>query len=325
MVHIGILVVLGTTSAAKPIEVEQLKVVRVDLVKTPDQIAVDPDKPDAPKPKTAPEPAKIDVPYVPPVNKMVVDNHPPRPAPIRPQPRPAPSVMARTPGNPNVPASTVPGNPGGEIKMGSTTNHGQDLGSAPHGNTPSGYVPSTNGGPGVGSGNGPGVGTAEPNPNAQEGPGTRPAPAPVYVPPPPPKMVSVTVCAASGLLPGKYCEKRETRTFREGTEPKSVCDRCKAPEPVHVNRMADRSEPELIKDPQPKLPDMDESGNYTVGVHYTVDKDGGVSEIEISESSGVPAIDRAVREAVAKRRYKPAVQNGEPRSVRMKVKFRISV
>lgn len=318
-VHVFVLVLVGRTSVAKPIQVDQLKVVRVDLVKAPEDVSLAPDKPDTPKP------AKIDVPYVPPVSKMVEDKHPPKPAPVV-RTAVQPRSFASTPGpQPRVPAATVPGNPGGRLNMG-TINRGQDLGHVPDGRTVVGSVPSSVGGQGSGSGTGLGVGSPEPNPRAVDGPGTRTAPAVVTPPPPPqPRYVEVTVCAASGMLPGRYCERKETKSFREGTEPRSICDRCKAPEPVHVNRLADRSEPELIKDAKVDPPELDEGGNYTVVVHYIVNSDGGIGDIEITESSGVKSIDRAVREAVSKLRYKPAVQNGEPRSVRIKRKYRISL
>ena len=323
-VHVVLLVMVGKTSAAKPIAVDRLKIVQVDLMKTPDEVAVSENKPDAPKPKVEQpsQPAKIDVPYVPPINKMVENKHPPKPVSVRPTQHPVPYVAARDPGTQRrVPANTVPGNPGGEVKMG-TTNRGQDMGYVPRGGTPSGWVPSTNGGSGRGSGTGLGVGTPEPDPNASDGPGTRPAPA--IITPPPPRMIDVTVCAISGSIPGRYCERKETRAYRDGSEPGSACDRCKAPEPKHINRLADRSEPELIKDVQPNLPELDESGDYIVWVHYTVDTDGGVSNIDITDSSGLKAIDRAVQNAVSRLKYKPAVQNGEPRSVRIKRKYKIS-
>lgn len=327
LVHVFVLVLVGRTSAAKPIVVDHLKIVRVDLVKTPDQIALNQDKPDAPKPAAEHVQAKVDVPYVPPVNKMVTDKTPPKPVPVqRPaaisgQVRPSGGRPTYSGTHTHIPAGNVPGNPGGELNTGSTSDHGQDMGSAPSGNTPVGWVPSNSGGSGAGSGTGHGVGTPDPTP-ADDGPGTRPSPAPIT--PPSPKMVPVTVCAVSGDLPGKYCEKKDTRSFREGDEPRGTCDRCKAPEP-HKNQWADRSEPELIKDVSVKLPDIDESGDYTISVAYTVDTDGGVKNVDIVDGSGIRALDKAVRDAISKRRYKPAVQNGEPRSVKMKIKYKISL
>ena len=39
-VHLALLGIIGKTSVNKPIDVEQLKIVRVDLVKTPEQIKI---------------------------------------------------------------------------------------------------------------------------------------------------------------------------------------------------------------------------------------------------------------------------------------------
>ncbi len=326
LVHVFVLVLVGRTSAAKPITVDQLKIVRVDLVKTPDQIAVEANKPDAPKPAEAAQ-AKADIPYVPPVSKMVVDKTPPKPVPVRPsqyqhqRPRTTSARPSYSGTHANAPANSTPGNPGGDLKVG-TSDHGQDMGYVPSGTTPVGWVPSNSGGSGAGSGTGAGVGTPDPKP-ADDGPGTHSSPAPVT--PPPARTVSVTVCAVSGDLPGRYCDNKDTRSFREGNEPTNRCDRCKAPEPVHINRLADRSEPELVKDTSVKLPDIEDSGDYTVWVRYTVDTDGGVSDIEVTDGSGIKSLDKAVRDAVAKLHYKPAVQNGEPRSVRIKRKYRISL
>lgn len=310
-VHLILLGLVGETSAAKPIPVEQLKVVRVDLVKTPDDAVMPRDKPDAPKPN-------LETPYVPPVTKMVTDTHPPKP-----KPRPTPGRHPVNPGHTT--ATTLPGDPGGPLG-GLLTPRGVDMGHVPSGNTLPGWVPGDDTGTGIGPGTGPGRGTPEPDPNAHPGPGLEPGPGPVSPPSPPqPKMLSVTVCAVSGMIPGPYCQKKETRSFREGSEPRSTCNQCKAPEPPHVNRVADRSEPELVRDSQPKLPPMDEPGEYTVRIRYTVNADGSVGDIELTDSSGVPAIDRAIREAAAKMHYKPAVQNGEPRSVKIRRTYRVRV
>ena len=320
-VHLVLLGFVGKTSAAQPIPVEQLKVVRVDLVKEPDQPVVQQDRPEAPKPKVEAPP---EAPYVPPVNRMVMDKHPPRP--VRPPERLRPSPPRRTPTNPGrTRLAGVPGDPGGPLR-GITAPNGEDLGQVPSGGTPSGWVPGSDTGRGVGSGSGAGIGTPDPNPDARPGPGTRPGPEPPS--PPPPRMVSVSVCAVSGMLPGPYCEKKELRSFREGSEPGHVCSVCKAPEPKHISTLADRSEPELVYDGlrhDIRLPDIDEPGDYTVRIRYTVNTDGSVGDVEVIESSGIPAIDRAVRDAARKMRYKPAVQNGVPRSVKMTRSCRVRI
>lgn len=321
-VHLILLCLVGSTSAAKPISVEQLKVVRVDLVKLPDQVKLQQDKPDEPKPKV--EQPKLETPYVPPVTKMVTDKHPPKPEEHvrvkRPLP-PPPTTPAYTPGSKPVrPSRTtmarVPGDPGGPLG-GVAAPNGQDMGRVGSGSTPVGWVPGSDTGRGMGSGSGAGRGRPDPVPDAHPGPGLDPAPAP-----PQPKYVTVTVCAASGMRPGPYCDKKDSRSFREGSEPGGTCNVCKAPE-VHHSTLADRSEPELIKDVSVKLPSIDESGDYIVRIRYTVNEDGTVSDVQIADSSGIPAIDRAVVEAASKMRYKPAVQNGEPRSVKIKRKYKI--
>src|SRR5690606_5017740 len=110
----------------------------------------------------------------------------------------------------------------------------------------------------------------------------------------------VTVCSASGMLPGPHCSARQSKSFREGSVPTRTCNVCKPPEPKHTSTLADRSEPELIKDAQVKLPNLDESGDFAVKIRYTVNSDGSVSDIEVTSSSGVSAIDRAVRDAATK-------------------------
>jgi penicillin-binding protein 1A len=39
-------------------------------------------------------------------------------------------------------------------------------------------------------------------------------------------LTSVTVCAVSGLLPGKYCAKTYPEYFLSGTEPRTICEVC---------------------------------------------------------------------------------------------------
>lgn len=322
VVHLVLLGIVGKTSAAKPISVDELKVVQVDLIKTPDQLELREEKPDAPKSKVEqPEPART--PYVPPVAKMVTtpspqqkkkrekQQTPPRTFTRNPRPTPSPHTSSAT-------VAKAPGDPGGALG-GVTSRNGEDMGHTGSGKTPVGWVPGSDTGKGIGSGSGAGKGRPDPVPDARPGPGLEPAPEP------PPVIVSVTVCAVSGQRPGPNCDKKQSRSFREGSEPRSACTVCKPPEPKHVSTLADRSEPELIKDSQVKLPPLDESGNFVVRIRYTVNTNGSVSDVEITDSSGVPAIDRAVREAAVKMRYKPAVQNGDPRSVKIKRKYRIKI
>jgi TonB family protein len=324
-VHGLVLGLVGKTSASKPIDVAPLKLVKVDLVKTPDEVAVQTDKPDTPKPQVAESPPP-EAPYVPPPSAMVEDKHPPKPIPRN---KSASSHIW----HPNMPVTPIagnttrtnvaklPGDPGGAL-AGVTSPNGENLGIySPNGRTPVGTIPGADNGQGSGSGSGPGIGSNVPDTEAHSGPGnvTSPGIPPVVLEQ---KYVTVTICSESGLLPGPYCDNKRSKSFKEGTEPDHRCNICKAP---HVNKWADAAEPELVKDIQPKIPDIDESGDYKVVVHYTVNTDGSVSNVEITDSSGVRAIDRAIVEAASKLRYKPAVQNGEPRSVKIKRTYRINI
>jgi len=319
-VHLGMLGVLGRTSAARPIPVEQLKVVKVELVKEPDEVAVR--APDQERPEKTQVPKPPPQPYVPPVHEMKTDLHPPRPAAkpsthVVPQSRPSRARPVR------VASAKPPGNPGGSLNLGTPSPNGQDLGQVESGKTPVGWVPSPSGGRGAGSGTDPGVGRPEPVPEASHGRGQEPAPR-IDSPPPPPRMVQVTVCAVSGERPGPYCERKVTRSYVEGQEPRATCDRCK-PEPKHESRLAQAREAERIRDAPVELPESvrDEGLDARVTVTYTVDTDGNVTDVEVSASSGNPAVDRAVVAAARKMKYRPAVQDGIPRSVRMRRTYHI--
>lgn len=318
-IHLGLLGLVGKTNAAKPIEVEKLKIVKVDLAPEVERVNLDQDKPksaEKSEPKTEPPPPEV--PYVPPVHAMV-NSEQAKKISNRVKPSAGGSqALVHTAYN-----NTNPGNPGGPLG-GVVSPNGQDLGSVPTGNSGVGTVPGSDAGAGSGSGSGAGQGPPEPVKNPAVGAGNDPTPVnpPVHVDPPEPKMVSVTVCAVSGMLPGPYCEKKVVRSFKEGSEPRAVCSECKAP---FISKLADRSEPELVRDSQPKIPPIDEPGDYIVRISYVVNKEGKVEDIEIVESSGISAIDKAVREAASKMQYKPAVQNGEPRSVRVTRKYRIRI
>ena len=313
-VHLALLGVIGKTSVNKPIDVEQLKIVRVDLVKTPEQINIA--KPDQPKP----EPVKTYEPppvYVPPVQRLR-SAPPPKPQTVRKVAAQAAAAQARAQ---QTRAAQPAGDPGGHLNMGTGSEHG-DI-SLPSGATENGHVPSPVGGQGSGSGTGRGIGSSEPDPNASSGLGTTTAPPPP--PPPPPKMDEITVCAKSHKLPGHYCQGKVKREYREGSGPTSICDECKPPEPVHKSTIADRAEPELIKSPEVKVPQsvIDEGIDARVTVTYTVEADGSVSDVKIADSSGNSALDRAVVEAAKGMKYKPAVQDGIPRAVKMRRTYHI--
>ncbi|MGB9619719.1 MAG: TonB family protein, partial [Armatimonadota bacterium] len=183
------------------------------------------------------------------------------------------------------------------------------------GKTPVGWVPDPDDGPGKGSGHGPGVGNPEPPKHADPGPGVRPAPAPpAPAPPPAPAMVSVRVCSNSGLLPGPYCTEITTQSFVEGKQPTKICDKC---QPPHKSRLADRAEPQLISDSRLTVPSsVPERLSLKVEIQYMVTADGDVTDVIVTRSSGYKALDRAVVSAASRMKYKPAVQDGVPRSVK---------
>lgn len=315
--HLLLLGAIGRTSAAKPIDVENLKLVRVDFVKAPDQVRLQRDEPQAkPEPRAQTPRYNPPAPVVPPVQNMKVESTV-RPhvsstsAPRMPHTRPV-----AMPGNRRVrmASATLPGDPGGELNLGSSSNHG-DL-SLSQGKTGVGYVPSPI--PGRGEGSGTGVGKAihqDPDPNASPGPGTQPAPAYVPPPPPSPRMVDVRVCAVSLQRPGPYCEKVMNREYQEGNTPGDLCDKCKAPEQKHESRLAESKRAELVRDVEVRVPSIvREAGLKTsVKATYTINTDGSVSDVEVVKSSGNALLDRAVAEAWSKLKYSPAMQDGVPR------------
>jgi len=207
--------------------------------------------------------------------------------------------------------------------MGSTSPQGDIPGNLMGGHTPVGHVPGSDNGLGKGSGNSPGTGTSDPPKNVGQGPGITPAPVP-YVPKPVPRMLSVRVCDESGLLPGPYCKSTHTGSFLEGAQPTRTCDRCKAPEPFHSS-VADRALPELSRDTRISVPSsIDEGLSLTVEIEYTVTADGDVTNIQVTRSSGIRALDRAIISAASGLKYKPAVQDNVPRGVKMTRTYKIN-
>jgi len=299
-VHLMILCMVGKTSAARPIEVDSLNLVRVNVVKTPDEPKPVPNvsKPTPPPPQLEREHASV-----PPPEKIAV-----APPKKHPTPKPANSIKSPVYG-----PVKLPGNPGGPLDLGSGSKNGQDLGGS--GQTPVGWVPGPSNGTGIGSGKGPGVGDPEPTPGAVEGPGKEPAP------PPPPPDVDARVCTESGMLPGPNCEHTTTRPFRPGHQPSAVCNVCK---PKHVNTLADRSIPELLSGRKaPKYPASarDNGVEGSVTVEYTINKDGDVVGVNVTSSSGSSDLDRAAVSTVESRKYKPAIQAGIPRNYRKRETF----
>ncbi len=300
--HLGVVCIIGGTSAtrmnAASLAVPQ-RLITVDVIKDPFQ-----------SPTATPEPA---IEIEPPRDPRPTVKKPDEPT----QPPRNDTGKSRDPG-PSATGTDPPGDPGGPLNSGSPSAHG-DLPVTPrNGNTPPGWVPSANNGTGTGSGNSPGTGTADPVTNATAGPNLLPSPGP----PPAPATVEVQVCKVSGLPPGKHCKSTRVKSFVEGKQPSKRCDQCKAPE--HVSTLADRKNPELVKDVQPRIPDsLDEGLSLSVTVEYWVEKDGTVTGAKIVKPSGNRQLDRNVTSAALMRKYKPAVQNGVPR--RATVKWSVTV
>lgn len=316
-VHVIILCVVGRTSAAQPIEVDELKLVRVNVVKLPDEPKPVPEEVVKPAPEHMSIPPPEKIPVAPPP-KPRPRATPPREAQAK-KPSPAPSVKSpvysSSPDQTNT--TKPPGDPGGPVDLGSSSTGGQDLG--PSGQTPVGWVPGSPDGTGTGSGKGPGTGQPEPVPGAVEGPGTEPAP-----PPPPPDVV-VKVCAESGMRPGPNCERTVVRSFRPGKEPTAVCTICK---PKHVSTLADRSTPELVSGrKRPAYPAVarDKGIEGSVTVEYTINTEGKVVGVKVVSSSGSSLLDQAAVDTVRNRKYKPAVQAGIPRNYRKRETFHFTL
>jgi TonB family protein len=207
----------------------------------------------------------------------------------------------------------TPGNPGGKLNVGTPSPGGDLPGNWSGGSTPVGWVSGNNQGSGKGSGSGIGVGAPDPPKQADQGPGTRPAPAPT--PTPTPIKITVRICSVSGLRAGEHCKDTRNESFLEGHAPSRTCDLCKEPE--HNSRLADRANPELLRDSRPTIPSSVPEGlSLTVVIEYTVAADGDVEDIKITRSSGYKALDRAVADSASRLKYKPAIQDGVPRSVR---------
>ena len=306
--HLILLGFVGRTSAARPIDLDELKIVRVEMVDLSAESK--PAPPEAAKPSVKPEPAHISI--IPPKSAPPVK-------PKQPEKTAKPKSPIRSPiysSKPGQSASNrLPGNPGGPLDLGTPSRNGVDVG--PSGRTPVGSVPGSPGGTGAGPGKGPGTAPPEPVPGAMEGPGRTASPPP----PPPPPDVEVKICAESKMLPGPNCERTVVRTFRPGTQPTSRCTVCKPP---HLNAFAPPKPPELIsgrKSPKYPASARDRGIEGTVTVEYTINTDGKVVGVKVVSSSGSDDLDRAAIETVESRKYKPAMQAGKPRNYRKRETF----
>ncbi len=288
LVHLAAIGIIGRGSGlsfAGAAMVPVPRAISVDLVASPDDaLKPPPDKTPAPNP------------FV--------------PSNLRPgAPTPAPTASNPTHGNPLA---------GGPIDVGTPSSQGDIHGRFGNGNTTPGVVPNPGPGRGNGSGTEPGTGTPEPPKD--------PIIIPVPIPTPTPRMLSVKVCDESGMLPGPYCKQTRIGSFLEGAQPTRICNQCKAPEPPpHVSRLADRANPELTRDTRITIPgSVDEGLSLTVEIEYTVNADGDVTGVQVTRSSGIRALDRAIVSAASGLKYKPAVQDGIPRGVKMTRTYKIN-
>lgn len=316
--HLIILCLVGRTSATKPIELDNLKIVRVEMVSLTDDSMSKP-QPTLTRPKPTVELNPPRMSAVAPVKNFVFSSSERLPKQTK-----SNSSFRNTSESRNTSRSTsgqTTTSPGGPLNYGPSSANGVPVG--PSGNTPPGWVPGDTGGRGKGSGSDLGTGTPEPEPRGDRGQEVRPNPAP---PPTAPRVVKVTVCAKSGKLPNQYCEQKKTIECEEGKEPHSICDECKA---RFVSTYASATRPELISGRQsPKYPagarSRGEEGDVTV--QYTIDTSGEVVGVTVVVSSGSKDLDRAAIDCVESRKYKPATQDGKPRkySKRETFHFRLS-
>ncbi|MDH7601122.1 MAG: TonB family protein [Armatimonadota bacterium] len=277
------------------------KFINVDLIDLPAKVA--------PKPTEAP---KVSLPSPTPIRNFAarsVDESVPQGEAVRSETVAATRVQTQRPRQ----ALSGSDSAGGKLDMGSTSSSGDLPGNWGGGKTPVGWVPDPADGSGKGSGHNPGVGTPEPV-RSEEPNRAASQPPPRDPEPPKPAFVSVRVCSESGLLPGPYCKTIETRSFPEGRQPGRICDKC---QPPHTSRLADRAEPQLVQDSRVSVPSSIPEGlTLRVEIQYTITAEGDVTDICIVKSSGYKALDSAIVTAASRMKYKPAVQDGIPRSVK---------
>lgn len=315
-IHIMCVSLVGHTSANRldsaSAAVLTPKFIKVDFVGEPSE-ALKPKPTPKADPKPAPTQPKKEVSHVVEVTPKPIQHTPTHS--VRPVTRPSARPYVAIPHTPQGSGRQMPGNPGGKLNVGSTSANGDLGGNWGGGRTPVGWVPGSDNGKGRGSGSGAGEGRPDPTPHASNGPGTSPAPAP--------RTVSVRICTESGMLAGEYCKSTATRTYIEGNQPTRVCNKCKAP--VHHSTLADHADPILVRDANVSIPSSVEEGlSVVVKVEYMVTDDGSVSGISVLQSSGNRNIDKAAVSATSKLKYKPAIQNGVPRSVKKTRTYRIN-
>ena len=212
----------------------------------------------------------------------------PRPQPAGSNPPPA-AAGGGSSGASSEPPSSGPPSSGGQVSLG-TPSPGGDLPVPSGGKGPTGAVPGgASEGPGTGSGNGhggSGEGTGPPGAGSGAGSG-----------------------AGTGTGSGSGGGGGGAGSGEGGGGSRGRGG--------HVSRTADRSMPELVHRVNPRYPASAQADGVegTVRLRVTVGTGGNVEQVVVAASSGDSRLDSAAVAAVRLWKYRPAVQNGEPRRV----------
>lgn len=216
----------------------------------------------------------------PPVRQQLI----PRPRPAASSPAPSASQGGPS-GTTNEPPPSGLAGAGGQISLGAPSPAGDSPAAGSGGSTP-GVVPGGGEGPGAGSGGGhggSGEGSGTPGTGSGGGSGTG---------------------AGTGGGSGGGSGSGQGSGGSPGPA-------------RHVSRTADRSMPEVVRRVNPMYPASAQTDGVegTVKMRVTVGTSGNVEQVVVVASSGDSRLDSAAVAAVRQWRYRPAVQNGEPRRV----------
>ncbi len=274
--HAGGLEEVQVFDAAAQVQASPVTLVNLDAVQAP--------RPRRVAPRATPEQVSLPEPEPEPERERRVV----RPAPVpvvaptriaRPLPSPSPLMRTRRPGPPAAgegrSAEPAPG-PVGRAGGGPI-----DLGPGSPGGSvgvPSGGGTSLGEVPGTGSGRGSGTGS---------GPGS----------------------GGGGEGTGSHGTGTTSGGGNGGKEP--------SPEPKFTSRLADRAEPEVAQKGRLVYPEA-AAGDGVEGtcvLKVLVGENGEVLSVEVTRSAGDRRLDKAAMEYVRRWRYRPAVQDGQPRRV----------
>jgi TonB family protein len=84
-----------------------------------------------------------------------------------------------------------------------------------------------------------------------------------------------------------------------------------------VDRAPKKSKGDWPKFPDDKLGKLKSGDDFSVTLTWVVTEDGEVTDVKVTEPSGVKVLDETVVEAVRKQRYKPGAKKDTPVKVRM--------